>query len=239
MSIVALKRNSRRFQVSISGQGNKGFALNGTHRNIGAVGVTNLAKSVTRTPFRGIDPVGHGGSIGHYVIDIHNSGNCCSNDNTIVKPSVITNKGRITQELFCCATYPNNLAKAPLYNGQQGQYIKDNVSVSSAKCVVFDSNANNGNSCRNGLNGDGSNGLDGLDANSLCHQRRNFIGSIPNTDNCTITKNVTVPSSSTYTQSALMKNNCLPTPKTYQFLGLGSQKFANIPPYINNTARGC
>ena len=45
MSIVALKRNSRRFQVSISGKGNNGFALNGTHRNIGAVGVTNLAKS--------------------------------------------------------------------------------------------------------------------------------------------------------------------------------------------------
>ena len=237
MSIVALKRNSRRFQVSISGKGNNGFALNGTHRNIGAVGVTNLAKSVTRTPFRGTTAVGHGGNLGHYVINIHNSGDCCSNDNTIVKPSVITNKGRITRELFCCATYPNQVAKAPLYNGQQGQYIKDKVSASSAKCVVFDSNGNNGNNCRDGSNGDGSNG-DG-NANSLCHERRNFIGSIPNTQNCTITKNITVPSSSTYTQGALLKNNCLPRPKTYLFLGLGSQKFANIPPYINNSGRGC
>lgn len=233
MSIVALKRNSRRFQVSISGRGNNGFALNGTHRNIGAVGVTNLAKSVTRTPFRGTDPVGHGGSGGRYVIDIYNSGDCCYNDNTIVKPSVITNKGRITKELFCCATNPNNLAKAPLYsNGQQGQYIKDKVSASSAKCVVFDSNGSNGNNCRD------QNGIDGSansPANSLCHERRNFIGSIPNLNNCTITKNITVPSSSTYTQSALLKNRCLPTPKKYLFLGLGSQKFANIPPYINNT----
>ena len=61
MSIVALKRNSRRFLAPISGRGHDGFSLVGGHRNIGVVGPTNLAKSVTRTRFRGNAPMGHGG----------------------------------------------------------------------------------------------------------------------------------------------------------------------------------
>ena len=60
MSIVALKRNSRRYQATISGRGHEGFSLVGGHRNIGSVGPTNLAKSVTRTPFRGTAPMGNG-----------------------------------------------------------------------------------------------------------------------------------------------------------------------------------
>ena len=45
MSIVALKRNSQRFIKPIShNQGNNGFALNGTLRNVGWVGQTSLSR---------------------------------------------------------------------------------------------------------------------------------------------------------------------------------------------------
>ena len=49
MSIVVLKKKSLRFQNTISGKEKDGFSLVGGHRNIGSVGPTNLAKSVTRT----------------------------------------------------------------------------------------------------------------------------------------------------------------------------------------------
>ena len=38
MSIVVLKAKSRRWQAPISGQGEYGFSLNGTRRNIGVIG---------------------------------------------------------------------------------------------------------------------------------------------------------------------------------------------------------
>ena len=58
MSIVALKRKTAAKYGNHSAQG--GFSLNGATRFVG-VGPTNLAKSVTRTPFGGVDPKGHGG----------------------------------------------------------------------------------------------------------------------------------------------------------------------------------
>ena len=95
MSIVALKRNSRRFQYPLSG-GKAGFALNGCLRNIGRVGPTNLAVSVTHTPFRGAKPVGHGGLSGTYPIVITNSGQHTDYNNpNIIKKSVKNTMGYI------------------------------------------------------------------------------------------------------------------------------------------------
>jgi len=76
----------------------KGFSLNGGTRNIGGVGIENLAKSVTRTPFRGPLPVGHGTLLGKYPVVIHNSGSCCTNDSNIIKPSVINTKGMLAKK---------------------------------------------------------------------------------------------------------------------------------------------
>jgi len=114
MSLVALKKKTYA-QKNLSGRGPEklfntlgpfgtntdinsygvGFSLVGGHRNIGSVGPTNLAKSVTRTRFKGITPIGNGGCCGNYVIDIHNSGSCCSNDSNIIKTAVLGNKGMI------------------------------------------------------------------------------------------------------------------------------------------------
>jgi hypothetical protein len=122
MSIVALKRKSRRFQAPISGRGKNGFSLVGGHRNVGVVGTTNLAKSVTRTTekfiSKGKDSTGHiigdsvprgwGGCCNTYKVVIHNSGSCCcstnvpctsncgcTNDSDIIKPTVKNTAGML------------------------------------------------------------------------------------------------------------------------------------------------
>jgi hypothetical protein len=141
MSIVALKRNSRRFQVPISAHG---FSLNGGLRNIGQVGVTNLAKSVTRTPFKGTLPVGHGGNNGKYVVSVYNSGSCSTNDPAIVKLSTKNTKGHL-YETFKYPTCSNgNCGKGSQENWvqdfsgenfSQGLYIQ-NVVAANGSCVV-------------------------------------------------------------------------------------------------------
>jgi hypothetical protein len=95
MSINVLKRKSKRYFEPISGQGKNGFSLVGGHRNIGVVGPTNLGKSVTRTPFRGPNPMGHGTKNGKYPMNIHNSGSCCTNDPDIIKTTVKNTHGMI------------------------------------------------------------------------------------------------------------------------------------------------
>ncbi len=75
-----------------------GFSLNGGFRNVGAVGPTNLGKSVTRTPFRGPEPMGHGTCCGTYRRDIHNSGSCSANNNNYIKPSVLSTRGMLDKK---------------------------------------------------------------------------------------------------------------------------------------------
>jgi len=95
MSIVAQKRNSRRFKAPISGRGTKGFSLNGGMRNQGWVGQTNLGRSNVGTVFRGAFPMGNGGCCGTYVINTQNSGGSGVNDPNIIKRSTMNTKGLI------------------------------------------------------------------------------------------------------------------------------------------------
>ena len=102
--------NQEDLKLLYPGRGNKGFSLNGTHRNIGAVGTTNLGKSVTRTPFRGLKPMGNGGCCGRYVVNVSNSGSCCfgapnpwtptPTDAAYVKTSVKNTKGLLYSKKY-------------------------------------------------------------------------------------------------------------------------------------------
>ena len=60
MSIVVLKRKTAAKYGTHTPPESGSFSLNGIYRFVG-VGPTNLAKSVTRTPFVGTVPKGHGG----------------------------------------------------------------------------------------------------------------------------------------------------------------------------------
>lgn len=109
MSIVALKRNSRRYKAQISGKGNKGFSLNGGHRNQGWVGQGVRGRSITGTPFRGATPMGNGGCCGTYVKKINNrSSNCCGNDPNIVKRSTMNTLGHIDSTVVYPTSVFNN-----------------------------------------------------------------------------------------------------------------------------------
>ena len=148
MSILALKRNSRRYKARISGQGNKGFSLNGGHRNQGWVGQGVRGRSITGTPFRGATAMGNGGCCGTYVQKINNrSSNCCGNDPNIVKRSTMNTLGHIDSTVIYPTAVFNNSCKegkcpaiqnwvkdfSPL-NHSEGQRIFK-VARENGKCV--------------------------------------------------------------------------------------------------------
>jgi hypothetical protein len=121
MSIVALKRNSRRFQVPVSANG---FSLNGGHRNQRIFGNTNLSALTN----------------GQYNY-------CSGNDPTIVKTSTKNTKGFLysTVNFPTCpngstcggvgaqANWVKNFSPE---DHSAGQYIKDVVQASAATCVT-------------------------------------------------------------------------------------------------------
>ena len=109
MSIAALKRktlngNPRLAPISGSNNGSFGFSLNGTRRNIGSVGVTNLAPGAQRGPTQMVQSTpgnitNNNGIAGHPE-------SCCTNDLNIVKPSVINTRGMLSRKLKCLPAQP-------------------------------------------------------------------------------------------------------------------------------------
>ena len=151
MSINVLKRKSKRYLDPISGQGKNGFSLVGGHRNIGVVGPTNLGKSVTRTPFRGPNPMGHGTKNGKYPIVIQNSGSCCTNDPDIIKTTVKNTHGMIEKRFqgilhgaYREATpHEISLGKTPSFGwvqpmGAYGEYNQGTyINKKSKQCAAY------------------------------------------------------------------------------------------------------
>lgn len=163
MSVAAFKRktlngNPRLAPVSGSNNGKFGFSLNGTRRNVGRVGITNLAPGAMSGPSQMIgstpaNPTGPG-------IHGHPS-HVCTNDPLVVKTSVINTRGMLSRrangfsravpmapkrsgnngcglgiyledEYYqeCVKTCPPNWVKNPIIpNGDQGQYISRFVRV--------------------------------------------------------------------------------------------------------------
>ena len=151
MSIVTLKKKSRhnRRNAPISGRGIDGFSLNGGRRNIGAVGQFRLLSNTTRTPFRGTEPMGNGGSGGQYYNNPLNSGSCCNNDNSIIKKSSKNTAGMIdTKYAWTKGTYPNYWVQEDDNSYQitrdQATYIR-NLTQKTGGCLF----ANNSNDAMN------------------------------------------------------------------------------------------
>jgi hypothetical protein len=153
MSIVALKRNSKRYTNKISS--NTNFSLNGGYRNQGRVGQTSLSRSITGTKYRGAEPIGHGGCCGQYNKTILNSN--CSNGNNpnIIKKSSINTRGKIDSRV----KYPTSVYNSSCINTCLGskETVKDfsvlNKSQSSnitkkinntARCATYTNPPNTG-----------------------------------------------------------------------------------------------
>ena len=93
MSIYLLKKKTEAMN-NLSGKGKDGFSLVGGYRNQGRVGQTSLSRSLTRTRFKGAEPVGNGGCCGTYAKNIV-AGQCSANDPAIIKKANLTTEGLI------------------------------------------------------------------------------------------------------------------------------------------------
>ena len=228
MSIVALKRKSRRYFDPVSANG---FSLNGGHRNIGQVGVTNLAKSVTRTPFRGAIPMGHGGHLGKYEVAIYNSGSCCTNDPAIVKLSTKNTMGHLFESFKYPICTNGNCDKGSQENWvqdfraenfEQSGYIRK-VVAANGSCVVNKNEAllaEMSPMCPIMVNSQGqqvqcqagSYHIGGKKYYQEYYTKSNGSGAMPEGE---------------YMRSLLQKRQCLPTPPNIQ----------HFPPNVNH--QGC
>jgi len=142
MSIATLKRKTLAKYNNSSVNTGEGFSLNGTHRNQGYVGQTSLSRSLPRTPMKGNVLRGHGGCCGTYNIrQIVQSGVTSTEDNRIIKSSVLSNKGMLQRRLSC---NPCNVVKpdSNLNANTQGELI----SRKEKECLLCDID-NNGSSC--------------------------------------------------------------------------------------------
>lgn len=129
--------------------GNNGFSINGSRRFI-SVG-REMANSKNGTKFKGIYPVGYGGTIGHYAQpDVHlNAGEAkillSGTQELYTKPSTVSTATQIRQKHKGIYTgqYPNNWVQESMgscnlsHNTSQGLYV-EKKSVSNM--CVFDIN---------------------------------------------------------------------------------------------------
>ena len=167
MSLQTMKRKTTA-KLNISGKGPKqtwmsqgphgqsethvistGFSLNGGHRNVGRVGQTNLGRSVTRTPFRGNAPMGHGGTNGKYPVVVSNSGSCCTNKSDYIKPSSLNTKGMLARKYKWMNGGGTKHSDDPAHNPvkpddnypenfSQSSYIKSKASTAAITSIVND-----------------------------------------------------------------------------------------------------
>jgi hypothetical protein len=184
MSIVALKRKSRRFQAPISANG---FSLNGGYRNQRSIGDTNLSALTN----------------GKYNI-------CSANNPNIVKISTKNTKGY----LYSTVEYPTCPAGViPPKNNQsnyyknfspedhsQGVYIIDKVKAGSAVCVTEKIDSGASNKC-----------LPDCKARSYHIGGKRFYTTF-NAKNSGKYGEGAI-SAGEYLSAGLLKYNCLPTPK--------------------------
>lgn len=130
MSLATLKKKSGTKYSKNMAESKNGFSLQGKLRNFGTPGNTNLARSVTRTPYRGSLPVGHGGCCGQYDQQIAKSGDCCVSQ-TLVKASTLSTKGMLAKKRLCCT----DTVKSLYHNDQSRQIThKHNKELCANTC---------------------------------------------------------------------------------------------------------
>ncbi len=92
MSLATLNKKSRRYKDNLSGK-KHGFSINGGLRSLGWVGQETTSRHIIGTPFRGKEPIGHGGKYGQYNKSIINNNIINSNNPDIIKRSTMNTPG--------------------------------------------------------------------------------------------------------------------------------------------------
>ena len=133
---------------AIHNYGPVGFSINGGHRNVGYIGKT-YKMSKSGTPFRGLNPIGWGGTYGKYARPepVYNSTEVIvlGEQYRYIKPSVLSTKGMLEKKYRWInnGQYPNYWVQ-PLYTGNQvasnsqGLYIQDKSAANTCSLKVND-----------------------------------------------------------------------------------------------------
>jgi hypothetical protein len=109
MSIVALKRKTAALHNNLS-VNQKQFSINGTTRNQGYIGQTSLSRSLIHTPSKGAVLKDFNGLYANP--NIKASETISLEDNTVVKPSVLSFKGMLAKrERWINRPFPNAVVK--------------------------------------------------------------------------------------------------------------------------------
>ena len=204
MSLVTLKRKSRRYKAPISGRGHNGFSLNGGYRNQGWVGQGSLGRNVSHTPYRGVAPMGNGGTGGRYPRNIIKGGPCPTNDPDYIKRSNMNTPGLISATVThptavfnpdCSGSCAINWVQKfdPLTHAQ-GMYIREKSA--KAMCVIEADDA----------------GYE--DCHDDCKSNSYFIGGkkiVRPLFSKSAVSHGAIPSSE-YAKGMLLRNKCLPPP---------------------------
>lgn len=97
MSLAVLKKKTAS-KYNNNSVGTK-FSINGTYRNQGYVGQTSLSRTLIHTPKTGTTPQGHGSCCNTYSVqDIKNSSCCSTEQNHVIKSSVLSTSGMLSKK---------------------------------------------------------------------------------------------------------------------------------------------
>jgi hypothetical protein len=133
-------------QKAINTYGPVGFSLNGGHRNVGGVG-RDMKMSKSGTPYRGVNPIGWGGTFGKYPISqpVLNSQevDTLGTQYMYIKPSVLSTRGMLEKKYRWAynGQYPNYWVQ-PIYTGNQtdtksqGLYVQNLASANTCNLKV-------------------------------------------------------------------------------------------------------
>ena len=114
MSIVALKRKATS-QYNNMSVGQTQFSINGTTRNQGYIGQTSLSRSLTHTPHKGSVAKDFNGLYANP--NIKASETCTTEDNTVVKKSVLSSRGLLATK-YRWAKRPDPYATVKVDSGR-------------------------------------------------------------------------------------------------------------------------
>ena len=123
---------------------NAGFSINGSYRNVGAVG-TNMRFSKSATPYRGVYPKGWGGTRGRYPdgpdnvsLNINPVLTGVAIQNGIVKPSVLGTKGMLERRFrwINSGQYPNYWVQ-PVYTGNQTDSVSQGLYIQNKSAANY------------------------------------------------------------------------------------------------------
>jgi hypothetical protein len=126
---------SRKYQRYFNPVSRAAFSTSGTVRAQGRVGQTSLSRSNTTTPFKGVDPVGNGGSGGNYVRNIVLSCNKSSPSNG---KTTMTSQGYILSRVLHpidneCGAVQTVKDYSP-ENASQSMRLKQNNAIMMQTC---------------------------------------------------------------------------------------------------------